>query len=59
MLNMVVAHKFMLVIALLVGVAYYVHSKNPLHSVLAGVVTAVVLKLVNVDQRVGVLLKRS
>ena len=59
MLNMVVAHKFMLVIALLVGVAYYVHSKNTVHAVVAGVVTAVVLKLVNVDQRVSVLLKRS
>ena len=59
MLNMVVAHKFMLVVALLVGVAYYVHSKNITHAVVAGVVAAVVLKLVNVDQRVGMLLKRS
>ena len=59
MLNLVVAHKFMVVIALLVGVAYYVHSKNPVHSVLAGVVTAVVLKIINVDHRLGVLLRRS
>ena len=58
MLDMVVAHKFMLIIAVLVGVAYYAHSKNPLHAVVAGLVTAVVLKLVNVDARLGVLLKR-
>ena len=59
MLNMVVAHKFMLIIAVLVGVAYYAHSKNAVHAVVAGLVTAVVLKLVNIDRRLGVLLKRA
>lgn len=59
MLNMVVAHKFMLIIAVLVGVAYYAHSKNTVHAVVAALVTAVVLKLVNIDQRLGVLIKKA